>query len=334
MYEVFFAKMSSCMKFQKEFIEFQNLLNAAAKIIIISHFSPDADSIGSNLALRQIIKNYSKKYAVSACVDKIPEHSGFLCGARDFAQDFNPEEFDLYITVDCGDHKMIKFHEKYPQILAKNKPLINIDHHASNDFFGTLNIVDENAASTTHLIFYFIKFLGIPLTPEIATCILSGLYYDTGGFLHSNTTSEVLKIASVLSWHGADFRTIVKKQFRNMRLSQFKLWGKIFERAAVTSKKLTRSYLKSEDFADCNASFEDITGAIRYLNSIIEGRFTALLVEDGHGAIKGSFRTRDSRIDLSKLTALFGGGGHRKAAGFLMDGILDVNPEDKLLIKQ
>lgn len=315
------------MKFLKEFTDTKNAILAAQKIAVISHKHPDGDTIGANLALTKAIKEQWGKSVTIACIDPVPENSTFLFGAKDYVRDFNPDEFDLFIAIDCGAYYMTKFHEKYPEIFKKTKPLINIDHHTSNDFFGTINIIDTEAASATHIIYYFLKLCGFLIDRHIATCLLHGLYFDTGSFMHSNVTPEVLRVASDLLFKGADFKTIAKKQFRTSPVSQLRLWGRIFNRIHVTPKKLTRSFIMKRDFEETGASHDDTTGAIDYLNSIPDGKFCALITEDKGNLLKGSFRTRTDDLDLAKLALIFGGGGHKKAAGFSMPAKIDIKDD-------
>lgn len=307
--------------FEREFYKAKHLLKFADRIVIFSHRHPDGDSIGANLALKAALKQWHK-HAASACIDPIPKSSLFLEGAAEYINHFQPDDFEIYITVDCGAHYMTKFHLEHPAILNKQKPFINIDHHATNDFFGTVNIVDPNAASATQVLYEFLKYCEFEVTPGIATSLLHGLYFDTGSFKHSNTTVEVLRMASELVKKGADFKTIVKKQFHEMPVSQIKLWGRIFGRIAVSPKKVTRSFVTKKDFEETGAGPDDTTGAIDYLNAVPDGRFCTLVAEDGKGMVKGSFRTRDDSVDVSKIAGLFGGGGHKKAAGYSFPGHL------------
>lgn len=307
--------------FQKEFYKAKHLLKFADRIIIFSHRHPDGDSIGANLALKAALKQWNK-HAVSACIDPLPQNSLFLEGAQEYVDQFSPDDFEIYVTVDCGAHYMTKFHVEHPEILNKQKPFINIDHHATNDFFGTVNIVNPEAASATQVLYEFLKYCEFEMTPAIATCLLHGLYFDTGSFKHSNVTPDVLRMASALMKYGADFKMIVKKQFHEMPISQIKLWGKIFKRIAVSSKKVTRSFVLNKDYEETGTSSDDTTGAIDYLNAVQDGRFCTLVAEDGKGMVKGSLRTRDDSVDVSKIAGLFGGGGHKKASGYSFPGHL------------
>lgn len=305
-----------------KFAEAKDLIARAQKIVILSHRGPDGDTVGANLALRLALKDQWNKTIISACVDSPPENCKFLPEVGEFQIDFDQKWADLLIAVDAGAHYMLKFHETKPDLFSGTPPLINIDHHASNDNYGKINIVNPSAASATQVVYHFLIFCGLKITPQIATCLLNGLYFDTGSFMHSNVSGDVLEVASNLIWKGADFRTIAKSQFHTMTVPQLKIYGKVLERAHVNSKKLTVSALTEQDFSQANASPNDTSGVIDYLNSIPDGDFCCLLYNDKKGALKGSFRTRVDSIDLSRLAGVFGGGGHKKAAGFSFPGRL------------
>jgi len=314
-----------------DFIAAKNIISGAQKIVIISHRGPDGDTVGANLALRRALKEQWGRQVISACVDTPPANCDFLPEVSEYVNDFDLNWPDLIIVVDAGAHYMTRFHETKPEIFAGKPPVLNIDHHASNDFFGTVNLVDAEAASATHIIYHFLKRCGFKIDRQIATCLLNGLYYDTGSFMHSNTSSAVLETASELLWKGADFKTIAKKQFHTMPVRQLKVYGKILERARVNSKKIAVSTVTTQDLDEIGASPDDTTGSIDYLNSIPEGSFCCLLYEDRRGTIKGSFRTRDSNVNLAKLAKVFGGGGHEKAAGFSFPGhLIDSNSSIKI----
>ncbi|MBI5413382.1 DHH family phosphoesterase [Candidatus Peregrinibacteria bacterium] len=308
--------------FEKEFKKTRELIETAQKIVIISHRGPDGDAVGANLGLRLALRHQLNKQVASACVDPPPANCDFLPEVGEFVRDFDQAAVDLLIFVDCGARYMSKFHETKPELFSGKPPVINIDHHASNDHFGQVNIVDEDAAAASELIYYFLAFCGLEITRQIATCLLNGLYFDTGSFMHSNTSPAILEVASNLLWKGADFKTIAKRQFHTMPVKQLKVYGKILENARVNSKKMTISALRKADLESMNAGPDETTGAIDYLNSIVDGNFCCFLYEDRKGLLKGSLRTRADDIDLSNLAGLFGGGGHKKAAGFTVPGRL------------
>lgn len=296
----------------------------ANRVVIISHKSPDPDAIGANLALREALENMGKQ-VTSACTDTVPDTCLFLKGASDYVQDFNPADFDLIITVDCGGHKLTGFYANKPEILDKEKTnLLNIDHHPSNDDFGRVNLVVPDSPATCIILFHLFNYCGLQITPTMATALLHGVYFDTGSFMHSNTTPEALRIAARLKAAGADQATCVKKQFHTSSIEKLRLWGRALSRLQINEKNAVVAALTEQDYSEENSSFHDLSGLINYLTHIQEARFSVLLAEDCHGNIKGSLRTQNDDVNLSEIASLFGGGGHTKAAGFTIPGKLQT----------
>lgn len=300
--------------------EAKNLLERADKILIISHRKPDADTLGAALCLKIWLEKVHKK-VVTACVDKPSKVFKFLPQIEEYVDDFELNDFDLLIIVDAGASYMTDFHKKYPD-LFKFPNIINIDHHASNDHFGTVNIVDPEAASATVILCRMFMEWGVKLDSQMATCLLAGIYNDTGAFMHSNTNKEVYEIAAVLMQQGACVAEMSKSLFKTKSLSTLRLWGKVLEKAYVTGDKVVMSVIKDADYDLAKASPDQLSGVIDYLNMIPDTKFAVLLNEDRHGNVKGSFRTQKSDIDLSRIAKVFGGGGHPKASGFMMPGKL------------
>lgn len=300
----------------------RELLQNARRIVIIAHKNPDADAVGSNLAMREALENMGKEVA-SACVHPVPQNCLFLRKADTFVTDFNPADFDLIITQDCGGHKVMAFHESKPELLDRSKTLLlNIDHHPSNDHFGTVNVVLPEAPATCFILFLLFSYLHWDITPTMATALLHGLYYDTGSFMHSNTTATGLRIAARLKALGADHARCIKEQFHSHSLAQLKLWGRGLERASLNSKRAVVTALTQRDYEETQAQKDEVSGLINYLNHASPAKFCVLLNEEEGGLIKGSMRTQDPDIDLTQIAGLFGGGGHKKASGFTITGHL------------
>jgi len=300
-------------------------IEKANKILIISHRRPDPDTIGANLSLAFALRRMGKA-VISACHDDIGEECFFLPYVYTYRRDFGkPEDYDLIITVDCGDSKITEYQKEYPDLFSKKYPIINIDHHVSNDFFGDINLVRSDFASTTEILFCLYDDLKIKIDAQMATLLLSGLYYDTGSFKHDNTSVRVLKIAAVLTSLGADAANIAKNMFGIIPVSTLKVWGKVFERTNINDKKIVSSMIKNEEIILLGGNPDDIKGAelISYLNSI-PGAKIAMLLTEKMGVLKGSFRTGSDTIDVAKIAkTYFEGGGHQKAAGFSVPGRLE-----------
>lgn len=295
--------------------------------LIISHRKPDADTLGAALALKTVFGEWGKR-AVVACIDKPSDEYNFLPGISSFVDSFDLSNHDLIIVVDSGASYMTDFHLKYEGLFKTGIPMINIDHHSSNDMFGTVNLVDDTAASTTVLLYRMFKYWdseicsNSEICKELATCLLAGIYGDTGSFMHSNTSREVMEISADLMNLGASVAEISRSLYRNVGIEKMKLWGKVLEKAYVTDDKVVMSVIREEDYADMDDGPENLGGVVDYLNMVPDTKFAVLLNEDRRGNVKGSFRTRESNMDLSRIAAVFGGGGHPKASGFTVPGKL------------
>lgn len=296
--------------------------SSARNVVIFSHRRPDGDTIGANLALAEALKLRGVNVK-SVCVDPIPVAYRGFTDMNAFVSDFDKSSVDLYIGVDGSSTSQLVFPQQFPEILDDTVPFISIDHHISNTRFGTLPVVVPDACSTTFVLFYILQELGWHITPSMATYLLLGLYYDTGSFMHQNTTEEVMSMACELMRYGADRAGVVRMLYASKRVAQLKLLGAILERMQKMDDGTVLSGLMNSDFVRERAISEDTNGAVDYLASLKDGRFSVLLSEDRvHGVVKGSARTRRDDVDMSVLSGKFGGGGHAKASGFGIPGQL------------
>lgn len=302
--------------------EIKNLIDSAQNILLIAHKKPDGDTLGATISMYLALQNMGKN-PIMACADNPPQNLQFLPEHDRFVKEFDPNAFDLIITLDNGASYMSKFQDKYPDIFNQpGIPTINIDHHPSNDNFGQVNLVDTSAAATSITVYQLLRLWGVKINREMATCLLTGVYTDTGSFMHSNTNAEVYQIAAELLSLGGNFALISKQVFKNTPLPTLKLWGRVLQNIKMNSEKISMSVITQKDLETCQAKQEDLAGVIDLINAVPEAKFSVLLVEDKNGQVKGSFRTQKDDVNLSKIAGLFGGGGHEKAAGFTMPGHL------------
>jgi|WetSurMetagenome_2_1015567.scaffolds.fasta_scaffold211003_2 bifunctional oligoribonuclease and PAP phosphatase NrnA len=295
-------------------------ITSAKSICIISHHDPDADTLGSNLALRLAFENKDRRI-ISASVDETQYAFDFLKSKPAVIREFKPEDFDLFITVDSSSPAQTAFQSVYPEIFKK-RDLINIDHHATNALYGGINLVVEEASSTSLVVFNLLKIWNKKIDADIATCILLGIYGDTGSFMHSNTSSEDFDAAAELTSLGANRRIIVEKLYKRKSLGKLRLLGKILSEAQMTQKNIIVSAIKEEDFSETETTQADLNGIIDYINMAKDNRIAALLSEDGNGNVRGSLRTKSDDLNLSEIAVDLGGGGHKKASGFTIKGKL------------
>lgn len=306
---------------QNLFEQAKNLINSSKKILLVSHKRPDGDTLGASAALYFALKQLGKE-TVLACIDEIPYRLKFIPATELFVKEFDVNDFDLIIISDAGAHHMTGYHETYPDFLSKRVPIINIDHHASNDNFGTINIVDTQSSSTTMIIWKLLKILPIEVTREIAIALLTGIYNDTGGFMHSNTTKEAFEITAELTRKGVSPTEIVKPLFKQSTFGQLRLWGYILENMRKNESNVLSSVICEKDFREIGSHASDTGGIIDLMNTVPDTAFSMLIVEN-EGWVKGSLRTQKVDVDVSEIAGRFGGGGHPKASGFRVQGRLE-----------
>ena len=292
-------------------------LHGARRIALVSHRDPDPDTIGSALALGLGLESLGKQVSWH-CADPVPEQQRFLHGSDRFTQEPPPEDVDLVVTVDFGSVDRAKF------ALPSRPKLVNIDHHASNDHFGAANLVDVTAAASAELVSRVIDALGIKWTPAMATAALVGIMTDTGSFQFPSTDARSLERAARLRESGADLQAITYNIFRNKRFEALKLWGFAFARLIrEQGGQLVWTEIRAGDIERAEARDEDISGLVEQI-ARSSGMRVALLFNEQRGSVKVSCRTSqwEPSVDASALMARFGGGGHVRAAGALIQGDL------------
>ena len=246
-------------------------------------------------------------------------------------------KFDLIIVLDCPDlERLGKPYEENVDLFYET-PIINIDHHASNDHFGKINLVDLTATSTCEILVSLFESLSKDtslLTDDIATALLTGIITDTNSFQNQNTTPKSLTVAAQLVAANADQQEIIRKIYKTRSLSTLRLWGRVLTNIHdESSYRFLWSQIKKSDFSSVGASADDSDGVIDELLKTAYGvDFVLLLIEKDDG-IHGSLRAVGKGVDVSGIANLFAGGGHPMAAGFVIeDGKSDI-PTDQIISK-
>lgn len=304
-------------------IQISQAVAKAENILIISHAKPDGDTLGAAFALTNYLLKLDKNIT-NFCLDTLPDMFSFLPNSHRLTTDHLvfTQKYDLVIIVDSGTLSYAGV-DKLITALAPGFTLLNIDHHASNNHYADINLVVTEAASCTEVLFYLFNTLGITLTSDIATCLLCGLVTDTGGFVNPATQYHTLEAASVLVKYGANLWQVLQNTAYRQNINNLKLWGLAFSRLKkVTKYDLVYTFLKQEDFISCEADESATEGISNFLHILKEAKIILVLKETSDGFVKGSMRTAEDDIDLAKFCQKFGGGGHKKAAGFSLPGRL------------
>lgn len=285
-------------------------IREAEHIAIVTHASPDGDAVGSSLALAQGVRGMGKKVTLIS-KEPVPENLLFLAMAEEYgARDGLNGSEDLLVCLDCGNVDRLSMErEGFPYIFK-----INIDHHVSNEYYGDLNWVERHASSTSELVHALLQGLEVPFTPSVAEALYTGIVADTGSFRFPSTTPRTHAIAGELIGTGFDFSALHRVLFSTRDVRRLKLMAK-----AVTSLETFQDgfvsvmYLTAEDFNALNIPDRD-AGEIVNLGLEPKEADISILMKESEGLYRVSIRTKSS-IDASALCAVFGGGGHLRAAG-------------------
>ena len=295
-------------------------LEQAKTVVTVSHRRPDGDTVGSALALSAALEAAGKKVHCF-CVDQVPDSLTPFMGDRRFTSDISIlATADVIVVLDSGDLRFVAI-ESALAAMPKKPAIINIDHHAVNERFGAINLVVVSAASTTQVVFMLLKVLGWPVTPEMATAILIGIVTDTMMFFNPATTASSLQAAAELERLGGDMKSVSRLISKSRNLGSLVLWGKALERLKWNPGVSRVSTAIMADEISCLPPGDDaVDGLSNFLNNNMAAKTVLVLRELGGGMVKGSLRTACNDTDVCAEAVKYGGGGHRKAAGFAVKG--------------
>lgn len=299
----------------------------ATKILLITHQNPDGDGLGAMSALALYLTKLGKSITLF-CVSPVLSNDKFLPLIHQVTCDQEQilnNQFDLIIILDSGS----LVHAGVDQLIKRvDYPYqsINIDHHLSNDNFADLNLVQSLASSTSEIIYDLFRLWKVTISKEMATALLNGIVFDTNLFSNDATTWPALVIAAHLLNLGARHHEINHNILRNKSLNLLKLWGRAFERLSFNPQYgLAFTVLTLADFNEAQVESASVEGLANFFNQLSGAKAVLVIIEKEPGLIKGSLRTTSEEINVNKLASLWGGGGHRKAAGFSLTGRLVYN---------
>jgi bifunctional oligoribonuclease and PAP phosphatase NrnA len=304
-----------------EFNKIQKALAQAENILLLGHPGPDGDCLGALSAFLAYLTFLNKK-AVAVVDEEIKEDFDFLPQLEKFSvglENLKAEDFDVIIMLDSTSLVRVGLTEK---IKKENRPfIINIDHHhLSNTNEGDINLV-KNVSATCELVYDYFRHVNFDFDFKTATALLTGILTDTGMFSFANTSSVTIKKAGELVARGANFGLITKRMFLSRALPELKSLGQLLNQMFFNEKtKILSVVLTPEDLAEKEAVFDSLAN---FLQQAKEPEIIMVVKEDNPGKIKVSLRSK--KIDVAGFAKKLGGGGHRLAAGFGVDGRLVKN---------
>lgn len=302
---------------KNNFDQARNLIQSANHILFTTHERTDGDDLGTVLALAQYCRQMGKTVSI-VITGGVPHQLAFLPMSNEVLESLPTNPADLLIVSGCSTITRIG-NERMENL---NVPIINFDHHPDNTNFGKVNVVDATKSSVAELMYDFFQYCAWEINFDIARCLLTGIITDTGAFMHSNTKESTLKAASVLMSKGVATSSITKHTQAGKDIQTMRAWGRALMNIHFDRDSgMICSAITEQDMNELgNPPSSAFEGVVETLNKVPEAKYAMLLKQDGD-RIKGSLRSEQYKdTDVQSIAKQFGGGGHKLAAGFAIEG--------------
>jgi phosphoesterase RecJ-like protein len=307
------------------FVSALKLIEKSKYILIITHLNPDPDTICSGLALSNYLSENKIKHKVFNAGKNLPAKCDFI-NRYEKITDQIPKFFDLAISVDCGTSN------RFGITLPEDIPLINFDHHKSNDNFGSVNIVDINKSSTSEIIYDFFRFNGLYITKNTAEALYVGIYDDSLAFTTPRCDEFTYEKINFLVKCGASPVYIADKFIKRDSLAKYRILPKIFNSLELLDEgKVATIYATKEWFEESGATTLETEVALDMVLNIAIVKI-AIYLRVVNDKVRVSLRSKE-KIDVSSVASIFGGGGHLNAAGCVIQ-TNDIFEAKKIILKE
>ncbi len=296
----------------------RDAVGRGSRVVVAAHVNPDGDALGGALAMHLGLTRLGLHTTptVGEAPLKVPAALAELPGVSDLLPPGalpRPDEVDLLVTIDSASPERLGRVASY---LDAGVTSLVLDHHASSTDFGDLRLVAPGAAATVQIVAALLHELDVEIDRDIATCLYVGLVTDTGRFGFSNTDRWVMELAGELIDAGAPHAELTSRLFDTRSLGELKLLGKALNRLEfVPDVALVHTHVTHEELADVGLGREAVEAVIDVVRSADLAEVALVLKPAPDDTWQGSLRSRD-RVDVGRIAAEFGGGGHAKAAGF------------------
>jgi phosphoesterase RecJ-like protein len=307
-------------------------MRSARTVLLPTHQHVDADGLASPLAMCHALAQYGVTAIPLVTDSELPSNLHFLPGievARVYGRDPLPD-YDLLCLIDCADRKRLgQFSKDDPSRLDGRIAIVNVDHHVTNDHFGAVNIVVAEASSAAEIVYELLRAWSATMTPAIAQCLLAGIYGDTLGLRTPSTTPHTIRTAADLVDAGANLTPVVDQLFRLKPRSTVCLWEHALHNIRWTGPIIWTEMTRA-GFTSCGAEMSEAEGIVNFLAGTQGSRAAVILYQnEDERSWRVSLRSLDEDVDVAAIAAVFGGGGHPRAAGCSLEG--DERDKDDFL---
>lgn len=297
--------------------DIKDVIKKSNTIVVFTHENPDGDAIGSCLAMYMVLKEMGKQ--VDIVIPKFPKTFKFLPSSDEVVTEPSLDKYDLGIALDCADIKRL---DDPTETFLKCETRVNIDHHTSNGMFGDLNFVNPVAPSCAQIVTSILQYYKIDITNDVATCLITGIITDTGGFRYEGVTSETFEIASSFLENGVNISRVYKESLSNISREKFEARKLAANRIEfLEDGKIAYTYMTKEDMNNLNVARSDLEGIVENGRDV-EGVEVSIFLYETDKGYKASLRS-NSYVNVSDVCLLFNGGGHIRAAGCTLACPLD-----------
>ncbi len=305
-------------------------ISSASSLLICCHIAPDGDAIGSLLGLGLALQQTGRRVTM-ACSDPVPSSCEHLAHWQDITQTPDYAGLDLVISLDCSDLERLGSVYNAPALAGV--PIVNIDHHATNTCFGRVNWIDTRAAATAQMLVALLDEMGLPLSVDVATCLLNGILTDTLGFRTPNTTIEVMETATRLMRAGAPLASLTDSNYNHRPMSVLQMWGVTLQNMCLDGR-IAWTEITLETRRRVGYSENGSAGLVNFMCSADEVDVAVIFEQGEDNQVNVSMRAVPG-FNVAQVAFALGGGGHPQAAGCSLPAPLEQARERVLsLLRQ
>lgn len=307
--------------------EIYKTLLSADNPVFVSDERVDGDSLGASLAMACWLRDRGIEVPVYVAQDIPQKYMTLPCieQCTDDREVFS-DNVDVVVTFDCSDGAFV---EGLLAGMTDRPTVVNIDHHDTNPLYGDINQVIVESPAAAEVVYRFFLENDLPISKDAATCLLTGVCFDTTVLSNSGANRRAFESASDLLKRGARAGQVMRIIYQNRSVTALRLWGVALARLRGHPKYgHVATVVRREDFKECRATDEDLGGLSDFLNLVTDTDTLFVIKETADGGIKVSMRSQTQNV--AKLAAFFGGGGHKKAAGFTLENMgIECTDDDK-----
>ena len=293
-------------------------INNANSFMITAHENPDGDAIGSCLAFATVLKEMGKE-KIDVLLKEYPPIFNTLPNIDLIKSEASLDKYDMAIVLDCPEIKRVS--KEYHKYFEDAKITVEFDHHLKNAMFADLDVVNPAAPACAEILVSSFRYMKIEISKDVATCLMAGIITDTGGFRFNSTTRETFEFAGWALAKGVNIPKIYKDYLMTKSKSQFEAEKLALDRLEfLMDDKIVFTYMTKEDEEKLNIQPGEFDGIVE-IGITIKGVEVSIFARERSDGFKVSFRSNN--IDVADICMLFGGGGHKLAAGCTIDAKLE-----------